>query len=122
MPPRAPLERVARTAAFAVRVFSLATITTVPYSLAASKLRRPFLSDLYFFITVRLLKRRDRLTEPDFALLARSFNRARALHPFYLTAWVFLPDQRPQRNPPAGGYLCATAFARRCIRPRSRWP
>jgi hypothetical protein len=30
-------------------------------------------------------------TEPDFALLSRAFNRARALHPFYLTAWVFLP-------------------------------
>jgi len=56
------------------------------------KLRRPSLSDRYFFITVRLLKRRERLTEPDFALLARAFNRARALHPFYLTAWVFLPD------------------------------
>jgi len=41
---------------------------------------------------VRLLKRRAKLTEPDFALLARAFNRARALHPFYLTAWVFLPD------------------------------
>jgi REP element-mobilizing transposase RayT len=41
---------------------------------------------------VRLLKRREKLTEPDFALLARAFNRARALHPFYLTAWVFLPD------------------------------
>jgi len=55
-----------------------------------SKLRRPFLSD--FFIAVRLLRRREQFTEPDFALLARAFNRARALHPFYLTAWVFLPD------------------------------
>jgi hypothetical protein len=27
-----------------------------------------------------------------FAVLARAFYRARALHPFYLTAWVFLPD------------------------------
>jgi putative transposase len=41
---------------------------------------------------VRLLRRREKLTESDFALLARAFNRARALHPFYLTAWVFLPD------------------------------
>jgi REP element-mobilizing transposase RayT len=41
---------------------------------------------------VRLLRRREKFTEPDFALLARAFNRARALHPFYLTAWVFLPD------------------------------
>ena len=56
------------------------------------KLRRPFLSDRYFFITVRLLRRRTKLTEPDFSLLARAFNRARELHPFLLTAWVFLPD------------------------------
>ncbi|MGO8787699.1 MAG: REP-associated tyrosine transposase [Terriglobia bacterium] len=44
-----------------------------------------------FFVVVRLLRRREKFTEPDFALLARAFNRARALHPFYLTAWVFLP-------------------------------
>jgi REP element-mobilizing transposase RayT len=64
----------------------------VPYSIAVSKLRRPFLSDRYFSIVVRLLRRREKFTEPDFALLARAFNRARALHPSYLTAWVFLPD------------------------------
>jgi hypothetical protein len=46
------------------------------------KLRRPFLSDRYFLIVVRLLKRRENFTEPDFALWARAFNRARALHPF----------------------------------------
>jgi REP element-mobilizing transposase RayT len=45
-----------------------------------------------FFIVVRLLRRREKFTEPDFALLARAFIRARALHPFHLTAWVFLPD------------------------------
>ena len=56
-----------------------------------SKLRRPFLSDPYFFVTVRLLRRREKLTEPDFALWARVLNRARALDPFYLTACVFLP-------------------------------
>ena len=64
----------------------------MPYFVAVSKLRRPFLFDRYFFIVVRLLKRREKFTEPDFALLPRAFNRARALHPFYLTAWVFLPD------------------------------
>jgi REP element-mobilizing transposase RayT len=32
------------------------------------------------------------LLEADFRWLARAFNRARPLHPFYLTAWVFLPD------------------------------
>ena len=41
-----------------------------------SKLRRPFLSDRYFFIAVCLLRRGEKLTEPDFALLARAFNRA----------------------------------------------
>jgi putative transposase len=85
-------EQVARTAAFAVRVFSAAIIPTVPYAIPVSKLRRPFLSDRYFFIVVRLLRRREKFTKPDFALLARAFNRARALHPFHLTAWVFLPD------------------------------
>jgi len=76
-------EQVARTAGFAVRVFSLTMIAAVPYSIAVSKLRRPFLSDQYFFIAVRLLGRRKKFTEPDFALLARAFNRARALHPLY---------------------------------------
>jgi putative transposase len=85
-------KQVARTADFAVRVFSVAIIATVPYPIALSKLRRPFLSDRYFFIAVRLLRWREKFTEPDFALLARAFNRARALHPFHLTAWVFLPD------------------------------
>ena len=63
----------------------------MPYSIAVSKLRRPFLSDRYFFITVRLRRRREKFTEPDFVLLARAFNRGRTLHAFYLTAWVFLP-------------------------------
>lgn len=44
-------------------VFSLAVGFTVGYSTAVSKLRRPFLSDRYFFITVRLLQRRTRLTD-----------------------------------------------------------
>jgi hypothetical protein len=44
---------VARTADFAVRVFCVAMIATVPYSIAVSKLRRPFLSDRYFFIALR---------------------------------------------------------------------
>jgi REP element-mobilizing transposase RayT len=95
-------KQVARTADFAVRVFTIAIIATAPYSIAVSKLRRPFLSDRYFFIVVRLLRRREKFTEPDFALWARAFNRARALHPFHLTAWVFLPD------PAAAGHcICA---------------
>ena len=55
-------------------------IAHVPYSIAVSKLRRPFLSD--FFVVVRLLRRREKFTEPDFARLARAFNGARALHPY----------------------------------------
>jgi REP-associated tyrosine transposase len=70
----------------------LTIILAVSYCTHVSKLRRPFLSNRYFFITVRLLKRRAKLTETDLTLLARAFNRARALHDFYLTAWVFLPD------------------------------
>jgi putative transposase len=75
-----------------VRVLSLANALTVTYCIGVSKLRRPFLSDRYFFVSVRLHSRRTKLTEPDFALLAGAFNRARTLHPFSLTAWVFLPD------------------------------
>ncbi len=63
---------------------------------------RPFLSDRYFFITVRLLKERAKLLDADFHLLTLAFNRTRVMHPFYLTAWVFLPD------PAAAGHaLCA---------------
>jgi len=62
------------------------------YSTAMSRLRRPFLPDRYFFISVRLRRRREKMADADFVLLARVFNRARALHPFLLTAWVFLPD------------------------------
>jgi REP-associated tyrosine transposase len=76
----------------------------VSYSSALSKLRRPFLSERYFFITVRVLKRRAKLIETD-TLLARAFNRTRALHDFYLTAWVFLPD------PAAAGHaICAPLY------------
>jgi len=54
---------------------------------------------------VRLLSRPEKFTEPDFALLARAFNRARARHPFHLTAWVFLPD------PSADGHcICAPVY------------
>ncbi len=43
-----------------------------------SRLRRPFLSDRYFFVTVRLLKERARLSDADLQALALAFNRARA--------------------------------------------
>jgi hypothetical protein len=54
---------------------------------------------------VRLLRRRGKFTERDFALLARAFNRGRALHPFYLTAWVLLPD------PAATGHCILNGYA-----------
>ena len=57
-----------------------------------SRLRRPFLSNRYFFITVRLLEDHARLIDADFQLLAVAINRARIAHPFFLTAWAFLPD------------------------------
>ena len=101
-----PQRQVARTAChceWRVRVFSLAIIPTVLHSIAAPKLRRPFLSDRYFFIAVRVLGRREKLVEPNFALLARAFNRARALHPF-------------TRRPGSFSLTTGTAFARRRIR------
>jgi hypothetical protein len=60
----------ARTAGFAVRVFSIAIIATVLHSIAVSRLRpvpsgtglrRPFPSA--FLIAVRLLRRREQFTE-----------------------------------------------------------
>jgi hypothetical protein len=53
------IARQARTAGFAVRVSSLASALALSYFTAVSKLRRPFLSKRYFFITVRLLRRRE---------------------------------------------------------------
>jgi len=41
-----------------VRVFSLTIVLAVSYPGGVSKLRRPFLSNRYFFIAVWLLKRR----------------------------------------------------------------
>ena len=57
-----------------------------------SRLRRPFLYDRYFFVTVCLLKTRRRLFDPDFERLACALARMRRQHGFMLTAWVFLPD------------------------------
>ena len=84
-------QRVARLRCRGPRFFWW-RLHTVLYSSAMSRLRRPFLSDRYFFVTVRLLKERGRLHEADFHLMALALNRARRQHPFYLTACVFLPD------------------------------
>ena len=39
-----------------------------------------------------MLKRRSELRDADFHFLALAFRRAHVLRPFFLTAWVFLPD------------------------------
>ena len=57
-----------------------------------SRLRRPFLSDRFFFLTVRLLKGRTEMLHGDFQLLAQALREARQRQGFRLTAWVFLPD------------------------------
>ena len=57
-----------------------------------SRLRRPFLSDRYLFVTVNLLRSRTNLQEKDFERLAASLVRLRQKCGFLLTAWVFLPD------------------------------
>ena len=62
------------------------------YAGGVSRLCRPYLSDRFFFITVRLLERRRKLDDADFESLALAIRRARAEHSFFLTAWVFLPN------------------------------
>jgi REP-associated tyrosine transposase len=66
--------------------------SNVAYLSAVSRLRRPFLSGRFFFVTVRVLEARNPLIDADLELLALACRRARAMHPFFLTAWVFLPD------------------------------
>jgi hypothetical protein len=41
-----------------------------------SRLRRPFVSDRFFFVTVRLLKRRSQMRDADFRRLALAIGRA----------------------------------------------
>ncbi|MGD0226019.1 MAG: transposase [Terriglobia bacterium] len=41
---------------------------------------------------MRLLERRRKLDDADFERLALAINRARAMHPFFFTAWVFLSN------------------------------
>ena len=57
-----------------------------------SRLRRPFLSDRFFLLTVNLLQGRQLLDELDFSVLARSLDAVRSRQQFLLTAWVFLSD------------------------------
>ena len=72
-------KQVARTADFAVRVFSVAIIAAVPYSSAVSNLRRPFLADRYFSIVVRLFRRRELVARTaDFAVRVSSSHQRKA--------------------------------------------
>ncbi len=57
-----------------------------------SRLRRRFLYDRHIFVTVDLLRSRDKLEERDFGRLAIALPRMRQKQRFLLTAWVFLPD------------------------------
>ncbi|HTG58536.1 MAG TPA: transposase [Terriglobia bacterium] len=57
-----------------------------------SRLRRPFLSERFFFLTVKLLPSCKNLADGDFACLARCLDAVRCRQRFLVTAWVFLPD------------------------------
>ncbi len=59
---------------------------------AVSRLRRLVLSDRFFFVTCRVLDDRAPFREADFELLAHVIRERRDRRPFFLTAWVFLPD------------------------------
>ncbi len=41
---------------------------------------------------MHLLRRRRELNDADFQHLVLAIRSARAVHPFFMTAWVFLPD------------------------------
>ena len=56
------------------------------------RLRRPFLYDRYFFVSVNLLRSRRKLEERDFVRWAIALARMRQKQRFRLTAWVFLPE------------------------------
>lgn len=57
-----------------------------------SRLRRLVLPDRFFFLSCRVLPTRQKLTEHEFAVLARVLRERRKEHGFLLTAWVFLLD------------------------------
>ena len=57
-----------------------------------SRLRRPFLSDRFFFLTVRLLEGRTEMADGDFQIRAQALRETRQRQGFRLTAWVFLRD------------------------------
>ena len=57
-----------------------------------SRLRRLVVSDRFFFVTCRLLPRREKLQGSEFERLAHVVRERREKYHFLLTAWVFLPD------------------------------
>ena len=57
-----------------------------------SRIRRLVVSDRFFFITCRVLRRRATLSGAELEQLARVVAERRAEHGYLLTAWVFLPD------------------------------
>jgi len=57
-----------------------------------SRVRRSFLPDRVFFLSVRLLLRRRDVVERDFACRVGCLDAVRSRRRFFLTAWVFLPN------------------------------
>jgi putative transposase len=57
-----------------------------------SRLRRLFISDKIFFITCNVLRTRTALTEEEYEILARVFDRTRDRRGFLLGGYVFMPD------------------------------
>ena len=87
-----PKPRVAQTPLLGLRLVGLKKQRRARTLTFMSRLRRPFLSDCFFFLTVRLLPTRRDMMERDFACLARCLDAARSRRCFLLTAWVFLPN------------------------------
>jgi hypothetical protein len=58
-----------------------------------SRLRRLVLSDFFFFLSCRVVPTRRKLSDFEFATLARVRLERCKQHVFLLTAWVFLPDR-----------------------------
>lgn len=57
-----------------------------------SRLRRLALSNRFSFISCRLARKRQILSDGEFPRLAQVIHARRAKYGFLLTAWVFLPD------------------------------
>ncbi len=114
--PAAEVERVARTAAFAVRVFSLATIATLPYSIVRQPTDRNS-GVLSFPIGISSSLCASSNGERDSPSLTSPCWRAPSTGRGYyiLSTWRLGSSSLIRR-------LTDTAFARPCIRPRPRWP